>query len=135
MQAWRLRDGRYALIDDRRNETYSRRSEIKRCGGRWYEELRRWEVPAAAVDRLYAHRVVGVICESVCCAAGGLEFRMVPEYEAQFGYACIDFCPYCDSRIHALATIIENLGEPPEARELWETEFRPQVEKWGGLAV
>jgi hypothetical protein len=134
MQAWRLRDGQYALIDDYRNETFHRRDEIKRIAGWWDGPVRQWIVSADAVDQLGAHRVVGVICESVCCARGGLEFRYASERNAMGLLVPITFCPHCDSHVNLMARVVEVLGEPPEARELWETEFRPQVEKWGGLA-
>jgi hypothetical protein len=62
MGAWRQPDGWFALSDIDRKASYFRREEIKRNGGRWNPDKKRWYVPESALAPLDTDRRIEVMC-------------------------------------------------------------------------
>jgi hypothetical protein len=128
IRAWKQADGTY-LLENRglTAETYHKRDEIRRLGGRWLPRNTCWVVPADAVDELGAKRMFGVIREAYCHEP--IAFTFADAGEVKEGRMRLGFCTLCHSNTGERPAIVEVLGESDEARAVYEAEFRDNIER------
>lgn len=129
IKAWKNRFGTYDLVDEvgSKGETWDRREEIVRLGGVWQQDSGMWNVEAHAVDKLGALRVYGVIREPFCHER--MMFMFADHLEVADLKVRRNFCSGCDSLFGWYnVSIIEVCGEADVARQVYESQFKADVE-------